>query len=419
MSPSQFFAPIAYGAVAAAVAIGAPDVIDILGLPNAQVSGILLGLNLFLFGLWLQEMVARQGALRALEQKIQRVQDVIIRQRTDMRSMQETVRAQAEAAPEGAAELETVVAEMRMLKTLVGQLSAKSAQAAKTRAAAAPAAVRSAAPPRPLTAADDPYDDDAEAGYDDDRELSDEELILDSVREALNEDRVGLSLQPIVQLPSRRLAMYQCMAAIRTPEGTEIPPETYLPIAEQAGLLATINNMLLVRSVQFVRRMRRQRTQVGYVCEIVGETLRDRDFFSDFTAFMRENTDLAGHLNFQITQYDAYRLDARTDRELADLAKLGFRFVLDKVTNLDLFISDLSDKGFRYVKVDAPVLIEKLSKQPDPRVLRRNLDRGAIDLMVSGIDRDAQLVSVLDYGVDFGQGALFGLPRPAEKRDVY
>ncbi|GFZ77309.1 hypothetical protein GCM10011497_01210 [Elstera cyanobacteriorum] len=416
MSPSQFFAPIAYGAIAAAVAIGAPEAIDIVGLPFERVAGILLGLNVFLFGLWLQEMVARQGALKKLDQKIQRVQDVVIRQRSDMRSMAETVRAHAEAVPEGAAELETVVAEMRMLKTLVGQLSAKSAQAAKARPVAA---ARPAAQARPLTAQDDEYDDPIDDAYDDDRELTDEELILDSVRDALNEDRVGLSLQPIVQLPSRRLSMYQCMAAIRTPEGTEIPPETYLPIAEQAGLLATINNMLLVRSVQFVRRMRRQRTQVAYVCEIVGETLRDRDFFTDFTAFMRENTDLAGSLHFQITQHDAYRMDARTDRELADLAKLGFRFVLDKVTNLDLFISDLSQKGFRYVKIDAPVLVEKLSKQPDPRVLRRNLDLGAIDLMVDGIEKDAQLVSILDYGVDFGQGALFGLPRPAEKRDVY
>ena len=335
-----------------------------------------------------------------------------------MRSMQETVRAQGEAGPESAAELETVVADMRMLKTLVGQLSTKSAAKARP---AAPAVSRPvAAPSRPLTAHDDDeYEDQAEPAYDDDRELTDEELILDSVREALNEDRVGLSLQPIVQLPSRRLSMYQCMAAIRTQEGTEIPAETYLPIAEQAGLLATINNMLLVRSVQFVRRMRRQRSQVGYVCEIVSETLRDRDFFSDFTAFMRENTDLAGHLHFQITQHDAYRMDARTDQELTALGKLGFRFVLDKTTNLDLFVSDLSNKGFRYVKVDAPLLIEKLSKQADPRVLRRNLDHGAIDLMVDGVEKDAQLVRLLDFGVDFGQGSLFGLPRPAEKRDIY
>ncbi|MFY7778102.1 MAG: EAL domain-containing protein [Elstera sp.] len=418
MSPLQFFAPIAYGAVAAAVAIGAPDLVQALGFPPSLLISVLLGANVFLFGMLAQEMLTRRTADKALGERIQRVQDVLIRQRSDMRSMQETVRAQGEAGPEGAAELETVVAEMRMLKTLVGQLSTKSAAAAKARPAA-PATTRPAAPSRPLTASDDDeYDDPVEPAYDY-GDLTDEELILDSVREALNEDRVGLSLQPIVQLPSRRLALYQCMAAIRTQEGTEIPAETYLPIAEQAGLLATINNMLLVRSVQFVRRMRRQRSQVGYVCEIVSETLRDRDFFSDFTAFMRENTDLAGHLHFQITQHDAYRLDARTDQELTALGKLGFRFVLDKTTNLDLFVSDLSNKGFRYVKVEAPILIEKLSKQADPRVLRRNLDHGAIDLMVDGIEKDAQLVKLLDFGVDFGQGSLFGLPRPAEKRDIY
>ena len=50
------------------------------------------------------------------------------------------------------------------------------------------------------------------------------------------------------------------------------------------------------------------------------------------------------------------------------------------------------------------------------RALKRALDRGAMDLIVSGIDTDPMLLDLLDYAIDFGQGTLFGEPRPAELR---
>jgi cyclic-di-GMP phosphodiesterase TipF (flagellum assembly factor) len=151
-----------------------------------------------------------------------------------------------------------------------------------------------------------------------------------------------------------------------------------------------------------------------FFCNISGTTINDRTFFADFIGFMRDNADLASTLVFQITQYDLYHLKAGRDNELAGLTDLGFRFSIDKITNLDLFVSDLSAKGFRYAKIEAPTLLAKLDRAGDPRALKRSLDRGAIDLIVSGIDTDAQLLEMLDYAIDFGQGLLFGEPRPAD-----
>jgi EAL domain-containing protein (putative c-di-GMP-specific phosphodiesterase class I) len=58
--------------------------------------------------------------------------------------------------------------------------------------------------------------------------------------------------------------------------------------------------------------------------------------------------------------------------------------------------------------------MEKLDRAGDPRSLKRALDRGAIDLIVSGIDTDPMLLDLLDYAIDFGQGILFGEARPAD-----
>jgi len=175
--------------------------------------------------------------------------------------------------------------------------------------------------------------------------------------------------------------------------------------------MASVDNSTLFRVVQLVRRMRRRQQPVGFFCNVSGATLNDATFFADLIGFMRDNADLASTLIFEISQYDLYHLKPGREPGFASLTELGFRFSLDQITNLDLFVSDLNAQGFRYAKLDAATLLEKVDRAGDPRSLKRALDRGAIDLIVSGIDSDKTLLDLLDYAIDFGQGALFGEPR--------
>lgn len=425
-----FIAPIAYAAVAFVVMFAAPSVLGDGPVLDANTLGILLGVIILISGFLAQEIITRRSQQGQNRTRFRALLEQVSLLREEVRALRDGQRA-LNAANGDASEIETVVAEMRMLKTLVNQIGTTPVARSAPPPAARPAAAAPIGPASgsasggnsiaglpPLSNAFAPGSPEVEpysADYGEDTR-SDEQVILDVVREALAEERLELSLQPIVSLPSRRLAVWECQATVRTSEGIAVPPETYTAVAERAGLAAAINNMLLVRSVQFVRRMRRQKATIGYICPIVGETLRDRAFFADFLGFMQENRDLAGLLSFSIGQQDVFHFDARTDADVTALGGLGFRFVLDKVTNLDLFVSDLSSKGFRTVKIPAHMLLAKHGKISDPRALKRKLDTGAIDIMVSGVSADNELVDLLDFAVDYGQGQLFGAPRPAESK---
>ena len=245
-------------------------------------------------------------------------------------------------------------------------------------------------------------------------DLNDPRVLRDVARDALGADRVDLYIQPIVTLPQRKLEFFECFPHIRMEDGTTIPASRYLPIAQEAGLMASVDNATLFRVVQLVRRMRRRQQPVGFFCNVSGATFNDATFFTDFIGFMRDNADLASTLIFEISQYDLYHLKPGREPGFASLVELGFRFSIDQITNLDLFVSDLNAQGFRYAKIEAPTLLEKLDRAGDPRSLKRALDRGAIDLIVSGVESDPMLLDLLDYAIDFGQGALFGEPRPAD-----
>lgn len=252
--------------------------------------------------------------------------------------------------------------------------------------------------------------------------------LLDVVRDALTENRVDLYLQPVVALPQRKTVFYESFSRLRDASGRVIMPAEYLSVAEPNGLVTAIDNLLLFRCVQIVRRLARQDRRVGIFCNISLASLGDEEFFPQFIDLLRANRDLAPALVFEIGQAAFTQRNAVQARNMAKLADLGFRFSLDKVTELDLDLQDLQRCDVKFVKVGAQALLDDLTEIDGRLVLRSMPDLAAedfallarrygVDLVAEKVENERQVVDILDLDIQLGQGHLFGEPR-AIKTDV-
>lgn len=246
--------------------------------------------------------------------------------------------------------------------------------------------------------------------------------MMEIVREALAENRVDLYLQPVVALPQRKTVFYESFSRLRDPSGGIIMPAEYLAVAEPAGLVTAIDNLLLFRCVQIVRRLARQDRRVGIFCNVSMASLGDEDFFPQFVELLRANRDLAPALIFEVGQA---AFDSRTSvqaRNMGKLAELGFRFSLDKVSNLDLDLQDLARSEVKFVRIGAQTLLDELTEIGDRLVLRSLPDLAAedfalltrrygVDLIAEKVESERQVVDILDLDIQLGQGHLFGEPR--------
>jgi cyclic-di-GMP phosphodiesterase TipF (flagellum assembly factor) len=245
---------------------------------------------------------------------------------------------------------------------------------------------------------------------------------MDMVREALLENRVELFLQPIVQLPQRKTAFYEGFTRLKDANGRLILPQEFIPAAEQAGLMSTIDNVLLFRCVQIVRKLMKQDRRVGIFCNISPAALSDEQFFPQFLDFMRDNRDLAGSVIFEIPQ-DAYENRTSIEaRAMGKLVDLGFRFSIDRVTNTEIDLPDLERSGVKYVKISAMTMVEQTvirGLRPRSAITREIAaadisaiyQRYGIDLIAERIETEDAVLEVLDLDVPYGQGHLFGAPR--------
>ena len=65
-------------------------------------------------------------------------------------------------------------------------------------------------------------------------------------------------------------------------------------VAEPEGLVSAIDNLLLFRCVQIVRRLAKNDRKVGIFCNIALGSLGDESFFPQFLEFLSQNRDLSG-----------------------------------------------------------------------------------------------------------------------------
>ncbi|HJT44185.1 MAG TPA: EAL domain-containing protein [Rhizomicrobium sp.] len=244
--------------------------------------------------------------------------------------------------------------------------------------------------------------------------LGDRGELLETIRSSLEENRVDLYLQPMVSLPQRKLRYYEALSRLRDQSGQVIMPAQYIQVAGQAGLMSVVDNLLLFRCVQIVRRLTQKNRDIGIFCNISGDTLADKEFFPQFLDYMRVNRDLAGQIIFEFSQQAVLKAGVEGEKNLAALATMGFSLSMDHVESLALDFLRLKAIGFRHLKVRASTLMRGMSGAGAPVAaedFKKLLSRHGLNLIAERVEDEKTVVQLLDYAVDYAQGYLFGEPR--------
>jgi cyclic-di-GMP phosphodiesterase TipF (flagellum assembly factor) len=312
-----------------------------------------------------------------------------------------------------------LAAEIGELSNLVKQLAGTVA-AHETVLAERPAAPVVAAPAPPGAVMDSPKEKNEDSPTEKNAVAAtaqfsgmDRDGVVALIRDAVEANRIDLYLQPIVTLPQRKVRYYEALSRLRSEAGEQVLAADFLPHAESAGLMPKIDNLLLFRCVQVLRRLLMKSPEIGLFCNVSATTLGDAEFFPQFIEFMQANKVLGPSLVFEFTQSALRAMGPREYESLAALAGCGFSFSLDNVTDLRIEPRDLSQRGFKFIKVPAALLLDRNSSSGlDAAGLSELLARSGIDLIAARIESENSVVELLDHEVKFGQGFLFSHPRP-------
>jgi cyclic-di-GMP phosphodiesterase TipF (flagellum assembly factor) len=245
-------------------------------------------------------------------------------------------------------------------------------------------------------------------------QLKDNEVAV-LIRDALENERLDVHLQAIVTLPQRKVRFYEAVSRLRLPEGKLIEAKHFVPAARRSGVVVQLDENLVNSALQVVRRLAAKSRDIGVFFNLSPETLSDRRALATIVNALNANRAIAPSVFVEIAQSDFRSPDAVYREGLNQLREQGIRFALDRVTDLHIDPQAMAERGVRYLKVSADLLLGRVAHstaQVHPADLVDLLGRYGIDLIAEQVESETAVTDLLDFNLGFGQGTLFAPPRP-------
>jgi PAS domain S-box-containing protein len=231
------------------------------------------------------------------------------------------------------------------------------------------------------------------------------------IRDALDEGRLVLYAQPIIDLHTREVVMHELLLRMIDRDGTIIPPGRFLPAAEQYGLVEDIDRWVLLQAVKLAARGQKVHFNIS------GKSLGSRELIGDLVRGLNDTGADPGLLVCEITETALANDEALAEAFVHELSELGCEIALDDF--------GVGYGGFAYlkrlpvtiIKIDIQFVRDLIGNAQSQHVVRAivNLAQGfGRQTVAEGVEDPAALELLEQYGVDYAQGYAIGRPAAIE-----
>ncbi|MEO0637644.1 MAG: EAL domain-containing protein [Pseudomonadota bacterium] len=239
--------------------------------------------------------------------------------------------------------------------------------------------------------------------------------IVRALNTSIDQNRIDVHLQAVMTLPARRADSYEALARFKADDGTLITAAEALPIARREGLMAELDLRMLARVIAVAGRLAERKSSTPLSMNLSPDMLVDGRRFSQFFNLLEANSALTRSIMFEIRQDEYAGFGPLEHESLAAIASLGYGFTLDFAVRRDMQPRDLSQRGFRSVKMPVDILTaqdEIAGLDIHPQDLADYARRHGLTLIATDVERESDVVGALEYGVKHAQGHLFAEAKP-------
>ncbi|MET0313122.1 MAG: EAL domain-containing protein, partial [Hansschlegelia sp.] len=231
---------------------------------------------------------------------------------------------------------------------------------------------------------------------------------------ALRDNRIGIHLQPIVALPSRRTLHYEALVRMSEGDG-ELEARAFLTQAAAEGLAGAIDSAVVEQAAGVALRLAASgRTGTVFV-NIAPETLEDKAALDAIVRVVEDRSEVARLLVLEFGHKAFQRFGAAERTALGPFLERGVRLSIDRAEHVKFEPRELANFGVRFVKIGADKLLDAESAKGasiHPADLSGLMARHGIELIATHVEEERTVPELLDMDVKAGQGFLFGGARP-------
>lgn len=218
--------------------------------------------------------------------------------------------------------------------------------------------------------------------------------------------------QPIVDLKTGRCVGAEALCRWRRPDGTMIPPNHFIPLAEQSNLICPITDQIMRRVTEDMKELLQQDTGCHIsinLCATDAESGRPLTYLENL---LREQNIAPDRIWLETTERVFIHPDMARNA-LTRARNSGHTIAVDDFGTGYSSLSVLHSLPLDVLKIDKSFVDAIGSDSASSRVVPHIIDMAAelqLSIIAEGIEQEAQAQYLREHGVACGQGWLFGKP---------
>ncbi|HYF58947.1 MAG TPA: EAL domain-containing protein [Burkholderiaceae bacterium] len=238
------------------------------------------------------------------------------------------------------------------------------------------------------------------------------------LREAIARDQLVLAWQPKVALRDGRIAGAEALVRWRHPVRGAVPPDRFLPFAEQSGLIREITRWVLARAVRQAAAWRDAGLSVPVAVNLSTRDLLDAALPQRVAAALAEHRLPPSMLTLEITESAIMEEPDRALQVLHSLRALGVALSIDDFGTGHASLAYLKRLPVHELKIDRSFTRTLTTDAADATIVRSTIDLGhdlGLKLVAEGIEDEATAAALRAAGCDTGQGWRWARALPADE----
>jgi EAL domain-containing protein (putative c-di-GMP-specific phosphodiesterase class I) len=222
--------------------------------------------------------------------------------------------------------------------------------------------------------------------------------------------------QPIVDIRSGRLRGAEVLVRWRKPDGTIVPPGSFIPLVESSGLIIELTRSLMRRTLQEVGQALGKRPHVTVGFNLTARHFASEEIVDDMRTIFKRSPLKMSQLVLEVTERQPIENLTETRRVIAALQGLGCKVAIDDVGTGHSGLSYMLKLGADIIKIDK-LFIDSIGIDRNSNTIIETLidlaQNMRMDVVAEGVESFEQVVHLRELGIRAAQGYVFAPPLPA------
>ncbi len=239
---------------------------------------------------------------------------------------------------------------------------------------------------------------------------------------ALEADEFFLVYQPMLDLVTEKIVGVEALIRWRHPVAGEMAPETFIPLAEDNGLIVPIGRWVLEQACAQAATWARLGHELSLSVNVSARQLERIDFVEEVRAVLQATGLDPATLTLEITETALMRKPEATAALLKALKELGVRIAVDDFGTGYSSLAYLRQFPVDSLKIDR-TFITNLARSSEAHALAHTLIQLGkalgLETLAEGVEHPSQVLELQREGCDLAQGFLFARPLDVEGFERY